>query len=170
MEVHQAPLSSCCIHTPVATVTASNDNIVFSEFRTLSEEAVRNIIVSANKKACALDPLPSSLLPVCLDVLLPVITKMVNLSLESGHFAEDWKNALVNPLLKKAGLELINKNFRLISNLQFVSKLTERVVSSDSGLHVSQPPIPGTTICISQAPQHRNRAVESEERLAHEYG
>ena len=37
---------------------------------------------------------------------------------------------MVHPLLKKLGLDLLFKNFRPISNLQFVSKLTERVVAN----------------------------------------
>ena len=53
---------------------------------------------------------------------------MVNLSLQTGYFAETWKTAVVYPSLKKRGLDLLFKNFRLISNLQFVSKLKERVV------------------------------------------
>ena len=55
---------------------------------------------------------------------------MVNLSLQTGYFAETWKTVVVHPSLKKPGLDLLFKNFRLISNLQFVSKLTERVVAS----------------------------------------
>ena len=52
----------------------------------------------------ALDPLPSSVPTISLDELHPVITKIVNLSLESDVIAEDWKNASVHPFLKKAGL------------------------------------------------------------------
>ena len=33
---------------------------------------------------------------------------------------------MVNPLLEKIGLDLVFKNYRPVSNLQFVSKLTER--------------------------------------------
>ena len=58
-----------------------------------------------------LSPVPSSILTFCLDEQLPVIRKIVNLSLESGVFAEDWKNALVHPLLKNAALKPINKIF-----------------------------------------------------------
>ena len=43
-------------------------------------------------------------------------------------FADNWKCALVNPLLKKPGLDLVFKNYRPVSNLQYVSKLTERAV------------------------------------------
>ena len=77
----------------------------------------------------------------CIDVLLPVITKIVNLSLESGIFAGDWKCALVNPLLKKDNLNLLFNNYRPISNLQFVSKLTERAMFNQMHDHISCTPI-----------------------------
>ena len=49
-----------------------------------------------------------------------------------------WKNALVRPLLKKPGLDhTILKNFRPISNLQFVSKLTEKAVAKQITEHMS---------------------------------
>ena len=50
----------------------------------------------------------------------------MNNSLQSGCFPEIWKEALVFPLLKKTGLDVIFKNFRPLSNLSFVSKLIER--------------------------------------------
>ena len=43
-------------------------------------------------------------------------------------FAQQWKTAHVVPLLKKANLDLIHKNYRPVSNLQYVSKLAERAV------------------------------------------
>ena len=57
-----------------------------------------------------------------------MITAMVNLSLKEGYFSSKWKDALVKPLLKKAGLSMDYKNLRPVSNLQFVSKETERTV------------------------------------------
>ncbi len=39
------------------------------------------------------------------------------------------KNAIINPLLKKLGLELIKKNYRPVSNLAFISKLIEKAVA-----------------------------------------
>ena len=78
----------------------------------------------------------TSLVINCIDVLLPVITKIINLSLESGSFASNWKCALVNPLLKKTGLDLVFENYRPVSNLQYVSKLTERVVFNQLHEHM----------------------------------
>ena len=62
--------------------------------------------------------------------LVPVIT---NLSLSSGNFPIVFKHSLVTPLLKKANLDKENpSNYRPmmapISNLSFLSKLTERIV------------------------------------------
>ena len=54
---------------------------------------------------------------------------MLNLSLQTGEFPDLWKEALVNPTLKRNGLDTIFMNYRPISNLQFVSKLAERAVA-----------------------------------------
>ena len=61
--------------------------------------------------------MPTPLVIDCIDVLLPIITKIINFSLESGMFPDAWKNALVHSLLKKVGLDLLFKNSRPISNL-----------------------------------------------------
>ena len=52
----------------------------------------------------------------------------INLSLSTGSM-DNLKHAIITPLLKHADLDL-NKyeNFRPVSNLTFISKLTERVV------------------------------------------
>lgn len=116
--------------TPEPDLVSEPSDIVFSDFQCLTEEAVRDMITSGKKKSCILHPIPASMLSACLDSLLPVITKMINLSLQTGYFADAWKTAVVHPLLKKPGLDLLFKNFRPISNVQFVSKLTERVVAN----------------------------------------
>ena len=53
-------------------------------------------------------------------------TKLINLSFDTGRFAEAWKEALVLPSLKKPGLDFAFKNFRPVSNLSYISKLSER--------------------------------------------
>ena len=63
--------------------------------------------------------MPSRLVSNC-DALRPVIAVIINKSLQTGHFSEGWKEALVYPLLKKPGLDAVNKNFRPVSNLVFV--------------------------------------------------
>ena len=43
----------------------------------------------------------------------------MNTLLEVGVVASDWKMAIVRPLLKKVGLELIHSNYRPVSYLPF---------------------------------------------------
>ena len=107
-----------------------------SKFSLITEEKVHKLINSSTNKSCTLDPMPTSLVIDCIYVLLPIITKMINLSLESGLFTDDWKCALVPPLLKKPGLDLLFKNYRPVSNLQYVSKLTERMVFEQIHTHM----------------------------------
>ena len=96
------------------------------KFSMLTEAHVKSVIMSMKTKSCELDPMPTHLLKSELDVFLPSLTRLINLSLDKGVFSETWKCAIVRPLLKKTGLELIYKNYRPVSNLQFISKLTER--------------------------------------------
>ena len=81
-------------------------------------------------KSCILDPLPATLLKQHFDLLLPIIMKIVNLSLESSLFPTSLKTAFLSPLLKKANLDHeILANYRPISNLNVISKLIEKVVA-----------------------------------------
>ena len=61
------------------------------------------------------DPMSTPLVISCADVLLPVLTKMINLSLNSGEFADDSKCGLINPILKKPGARSIQPKFPEIS-------------------------------------------------------
>ena len=76
-------------------------------FRLLNESEVQKLIEATPKKSCSLDPMPTPLVVGCIDIPLPVITKVINLSLQTGSFADQWKCALVHPLLKKLGLDLV---------------------------------------------------------------
>jgi len=87
---------------------------------------VQKIVLGSKAATCQSDPIPTSLVKENIDILVPLITKIVNLSLATGYFPDDWKEAYVLPLLKKVGLELINKNYRPVSNLPFISKVCEK--------------------------------------------
>ena len=63
----------------------------------------------SSAKHCELDPLPTSLVKDCIKELAPVITKIVNLSLVQSCFPNQYKRAIVKPLLKKPGLDLFSK-------------------------------------------------------------
>ena len=50
----------------------------------------------------------------------------MNQSLETGVFPQEWKSAVIRPLLKKKGLSLELHNYRPVSNLSFLSKILEK--------------------------------------------
>ena len=106
--------------------TLSHNMPKFTSFHPLTESEVHTVIMGMKNKHCKLDIIPTSILKHILEVCLPVITQIVNLSLTNGEFCKSWKVAVVKPLLKKPGLDLINKNYRPISNLPFISKLVEK--------------------------------------------
>ena len=56
-------------------------------------------------------------------MVLPLITKIVNISFRQGEFHRQWKIAVVQALLKKLGLDLIHANFRPVSKLTFISEV-----------------------------------------------
>ena len=75
--------------------------VTFVNFKTLSQEQVSK-----------LDPMPSLVVLDVLDVLLPVLTNMINLSLEPCVFTSDWKEALLKLLFKSVDLTLLlRENF-----------------------------------------------------------
>ena len=81
-------------------------------------------------KSCILEPLSVTLLKQHFDLLLPIILKILNLSLESGHFPSSLKTAVLSPLLKKANLDHeVLANYRPVSNLNVISKIIEKVVA-----------------------------------------
>ena len=97
-------------------------------FSLVSDEEILSIIMSASSASCQLDPIPTWLVKQCAKELAPILAKMTNSSLTSGVIPENWKLALVIPLLKKLGLELIFNSFCLVSNLPSISKTAEKIV------------------------------------------
>ena len=97
-------------------------------FAPLTEKEITVIIKQMKTKSCELDDLPTDILKHILPTVISLITKIINMSLESGEFSESWKVAVVRPLLKKLGLALIMPNYRPVSNLSFISKVVERAM------------------------------------------
>ena len=100
-------------------------------FEPVSLQCVKNTILQSSQKTCSLDPLPTSLFVECLEQLLPAVTAVINQSLQTGVFPSVFKETVVKPLLKKPSLDPNSlKNYRPISNLSFLSKVTEKIVLS----------------------------------------
>ena len=90
---------------------------VLRSFGNLSKRNVCELIKASVRKSCVLGPFPTNVVCDSFDVLLPVITSIVNASLSIGYFPENWKEAIINPLFKKGAIDFAYKSLRPVSNL-----------------------------------------------------
>ena len=110
-----------------------------SHWEPATEEEIRKIIIKSSSATCPLDPIPTWLLKQNVDILVPVITKIVNLSLATGEVPSTLKMAIIIPLLKKILLDYqIFKNYRPVSNLSFISKVAEKAVDFRTTAHTRE--------------------------------
>ena len=126
-ELDDAASGACC--DPAEYDFSRSVAESFHEFTPLSDEDVVALVQRSSKECCTLDPMPTKLVSDCIDVLLPTMKHIINLSLDNAYFPHAWKEALVNPLLKRFGLDPLYENFRPVRNLPYVSKLLERSAS-----------------------------------------
>jgi hypothetical protein len=112
-----------------------------STFLPATMDEVLAAINKSTNSTCTLDVIPTFLLKACLNSLLFPITTIVNLSLSESIFPPSYKHAIVHPLLKKPSLpseEL--SSYRPISNLNFISKIIERIVANRINQHLQSFP------------------------------
>ena len=104
----------------------------------LQENEVKTLILSCNNSSCQLDPIPTWLLKQCVSDLLPLITIIVNKSLELGQFPSQLKEAIIKPHIKKSNLDTEElKNYRPVSNIHSLSKILEKLVVKRLEEHMS---------------------------------
>ena len=105
----------------------------FSEFTMVTEQQLAKLISTTASKSCSLDPVRALVLRNCFDLLLPVVTKILNLSLAICTVPPCLMVAVLDPRLKKPGLDRKQfGNFSPISNLKFISKAIEKTVCESS--------------------------------------
>ena len=123
--------SSVIIETPLSAT-------MLSVFEQTNPDELSTLIQASACKSSDLDPLPGAVMKDCFHVLLPVITRIVNLSMTTWTVPIAMKEASLSPLLKRPSLDHEQiPNFRPISNLPFISKCTEKVVASRLTPHVN---------------------------------
>ena len=65
-----------------------------------------------------------------LHAIVPFLQHIVNLCLTTGDFPISCKSSIVIPLIKKLGPDReMLKNYRPVSNLSFLSKVIEKIIS-----------------------------------------
>ena len=76
-------------HDHLLNINTDYTGDTFCEFTAVSHEHVRKILSASPTKSCTLDPIPTWLLKQCLDQLVPVLTLIVNTSLECAEFPQE---------------------------------------------------------------------------------
>ena len=99
-------------------------------FDPVTDTELFKIISCMNKTTCSSDPFPTRLLMSHLYAIVPILPHIVNQYLTTGDFPISCKSSIVIPLIKKPGLDReMLKNYRPVSNLSFLSKVIEKVIS-----------------------------------------
>ena len=111
---------------------------LLNKFMPISATQLEKTITSMPSKTCALDIMPTARLKEVLGTILLSITHIVNKSLDQGEFHTSWKEALVKPLVKKRILGTTMTNYRPVSNLQFISKIVEKVTLDQFTQHCNR--------------------------------
>ena len=75
---------------------------------------------------CIIDPCNMRFLLKFKETILDAITTIVNQALKTGVFLDDWKMAVVRPLIKGTNLDTELENYRPISNPSFLSKIIQK--------------------------------------------
>uniref|UniRef100_A0A674N6M2 Reverse transcriptase domain-containing protein n=1 Tax=Takifugu rubripes TaxID=31033 RepID=A0A674N6M2_TAKRU len=89
-----------------------------------------SLIQKSKTTPCLLDPIPTHLLKDVLPLIGSSILDQINGSLVSGYVPRSYKVAVIKPLLKKLSLDPdVLAYYRPISNLPFISKVLEKVVT-----------------------------------------
>ena len=120
-------------------ITPDSPPPMFSTFSTVTEDQVTKIITNSPSKSCSLDPWPTFLVLDYLDILITPITSIINASLEQGKCPNFFKQSHITPILKKSSLDKkVFKNYRPVSNLNFISKILERVAAVQLQTHLNE--------------------------------
>uniref|UniRef100_A0A9J7YXX5 Reverse transcriptase domain-containing protein n=1 Tax=Cyprinus carpio carpio TaxID=630221 RepID=A0A9J7YXX5_CYPCA len=100
-------------------------------FTTIGQEELNKLITASKPTTCLLDPVPTKLLKELLPVAEEPLLNIINLPLSLGHVQKPFKLAVIKPLINKPQLDPSElANYRPISNLPFMSKILEKVVSA----------------------------------------
>lgn len=113
---------------PLPEFQAATESVL-DDIQTTPDE-VRKILKSLNVgKAVGPDGISNRILRECADSLCIPLSRLFNISLQSGVFPSLWKLANVVPIFKKNDRQKVD-NYRPVSLLSTLSKVLERIVHS----------------------------------------
>ena len=101
----------------------------FAMFQAISMENLKEIMSTMKSKTSRSDPIPTSIVKQGMALLQHVLLHIINSCLEQNYFPDLLKKALVTPVIKDESKNADDfKNYRPVSNLEFLEKLIEKVM------------------------------------------
>ena len=108
-------------------------------FNQVNDEKLIEVITAMKNKENLFDQIPVTIVKNNISFFLPLLNKAINLSLSRGIFPAELKHAIVSPIYKTNSDDSeLNKNYRPVSNLPFVSKLHEKLALIQIQAHLDK--------------------------------
>ena len=107
----------------------SNHQCKFSLGAVHPDQILKIISNLKSSQSCGVDNIDSKVIKLIKHQITPVLTHVVNLSIQHQQFPSQWKKAKVFPLHKKSE-PIYPKNYRPVSLLPIFSKILERTIFS----------------------------------------
>src|SRR6218665_1095959 len=122
---------------PLSGVSADHSSYGHAEGNLLRRAPLSHHVVCSKVVQVRLS-LPASLIQDYVDDLLPFLTLRCNRSLQEDVLPDLQKRSVVFPALKRDGLDLKDpSNFQPISNVSFLSKIIQKIVSQQITSYLS---------------------------------
>ena len=106
------------------------------EFACVSTHEVLNIVNNLKQTgAVGHDQISTRVIKKFIKVLLPYITKIINLSIMTCTYPQQWKFGIISPV-PKGGDPMLDKNWRPVTLLPIMSKILEAVLNTQLKSHM----------------------------------
>uniref|UniRef100_A0A8P4K1H9 Reverse transcriptase domain-containing protein n=1 Tax=Dicentrarchus labrax TaxID=13489 RepID=A0A8P4K1H9_DICLA len=116
------------VYDPSISVPCS---AVFDHFEPVTFSFLQEVVGHLKPSGSPNDAVPPRLFKEVFPTVGPSVIAVINSSLTSGVVPENFKHAVVQPLIKKPALDpAVLANFRPISKLPLLSKILEKIVHS----------------------------------------
>ena len=131
-----------------------NKNSTFSLLPVHPDLVEKIISLLRNSKSSGLDNIDTFILKLIKPEIVPAVTHIINLSIQTSTFPTGWKYSKIVPLYKKED-PMNPKNYRPVALIPVVSKVLERIYfHSDVGVHGEKSAFPPQSSWIPLQPQH----------------
>ena len=128
-KIREAIISTRTVDEMESSESSQSRSYKFEMFKTIDHGELKQIISEMKSKTSRNDPIGSALVKQSFDLLAPVLLRIINSCIENNVFPDELKKAIITPVIKDETKDPDDfQNYRPISNLEFLSKLLERVM------------------------------------------